>query len=442
MAPAPIDGLRRIGPGGCLVPSTSSEIDDHDDGQGLRDRAQRTLGAGAAQRRGIHQSPARRGQDRGRHRARRNHRRGGVAPRRGGGHRHHGFRRRSRVRRRGGRHRRRCHQARADPVRLQGGPAGRHDAQDARGDGQGPSGAHHQAGRPPAQHADHRRDADRQAAANRQRDARDLRAAGPPSRHAGAEAATRGSRVRRHVPEAIRGTRPPRDVAESPARRVSRQGDGRRSEPARRSQHRRRGHRARQTPLEHLRKDDPEGQGVRRDLRHRRHPRGGGVGEGLLRRARMHSRALEARGGPFQGLRRDAEVQSLPEPPHDGDRSGRQAARDPDPHPRDAPTRRMGRGGPLGVQGGSRHPRHRLAEPDHRLANRRRRSDAVHGEPEDRSRTGRDLRVHPQGTGDRPADRVGTGRFRLRRAHRDREHVHRRPGERSTRSAHPRTPVR
>ena len=68
-------------------------------------------------------------------------------------------RRRARVRRRGRRDRRRRHQARADPVRLQGGAAGRHDAQDARGDGQGPPGPDHQAVRPAAQHAHDRGDA-------------------------------------------------------------------------------------------------------------------------------------------------------------------------------------------------------------------------------------------------------------------------------------------
>ena len=44
-------------------------------------------------------------------------------------------RRRARLRRRGRGDRRRRHQARADPVRLARGAAGRHDAQDARGDG-------------------------------------------------------------------------------------------------------------------------------------------------------------------------------------------------------------------------------------------------------------------------------------------------------------------
>ena len=57
--------------------------------------------------------------------------------------------------------RRRRHQAGADPLRLPGGAAGRHHAQDAGGDGQGPAGPDHQAGRPPAQPAHHRRHAAR-----------------------------------------------------------------------------------------------------------------------------------------------------------------------------------------------------------------------------------------------------------------------------------------
>ena len=44
--------------------------------------------------------------------------------------------------------------------------------------------------------------------------------------------------------------------------------------------------------------------------------------------------------------------------------------------------------------------RHRLAEPDHRLAGRHHRSGRVHGEPEDRPRAGRGLRVHAEGSGD------------------------------------------
>ena len=112
-------------------------------------------------RRALHPPPAVGGPDRGRPRPRRRHRGRRPAARRGRGHRRHARRRRRRVRRRGGRHRRRRHQARPRPVRLQGGPAGRHHAQDAGGDGQGPPGPDHQAGRPAAQHAHARRHARR-----------------------------------------------------------------------------------------------------------------------------------------------------------------------------------------------------------------------------------------------------------------------------------------
>ena len=131
-------------------------------------------------------------------------------------------RRRARVRRRGGRHRRRRHQARAHPVRLQGGPAGRHHAQDAGGDGQGPAGPDHQAGRPPAQHAHHRGHAGGEAGAHRPGDARHLRAAGPPPRHAGDEAAARGPRVRGAAPEALRRDRPHGRHPDARARRLPR----------------------------------------------------------------------------------------------------------------------------------------------------------------------------------------------------------------------------
>ena len=81
-----------------------------------------------------------------------------------------------------GGHRRRGHQARPAAVRLQGGPAGRHGAQDARGHGQRLAGARHQAGRPAAQHADPGGDAGVEAAPDRPGDPRHLRAAGPPAR--------------------------------------------------------------------------------------------------------------------------------------------------------------------------------------------------------------------------------------------------------------------
>ena len=71
----------------------------------------------------------------------------------------------------------------------------------------------------------------REAAAHRPGDARHLRAAGPPPRHAGAEAAARRPRVRLAVPEALRRARPPRQHPHPRARHVPRQGAGRGRRP-------------------------------------------------------------------------------------------------------------------------------------------------------------------------------------------------------------------
>ena len=117
------------------------------------------------------------------------------------------------VRCRGRGDRRRRHQARTPAVRLQGGPAGRDDAQDAGGDGPRPARAHHQARRPPAQHAHHRGDAQREAAAHRPGDARHLRAAGPSPRHAGAEAAARRPR---RSPRCTRSASPSSTTSSAP----------------------------------------------------------------------------------------------------------------------------------------------------------------------------------------------------------------------------------
>ena len=83
------------------------------------------------------------------------------------GHGHDARRDRALVRGRRRRHRRRRHQARAGPVRLQRGPAGRHHAQDAGGHGPRPAGPDHQARRPPPQHAHHRGDAGVEAGPHR-----------------------------------------------------------------------------------------------------------------------------------------------------------------------------------------------------------------------------------------------------------------------------------
>ena len=80
---------------------------------------------------------------------------------------------------------------------------------------------------------------------------------------------------------------------------------------------------------------------------------------------------------------------------------------------------------------------HRLAEPDHRLAGRRQRSGRVHGEPEDRPRAGRGVRVHAEGPRRLAADRRDDGRLRLRGPHRGRPPLHRRQGQRPARVARP-----
>ena len=192
-----------------------------------------------------------------------------------------------------------------------------------------------------------------------------------------------------------------------------------------------------QAPLEHLREDGRAGPGVRRHLRPRRGAGDRRLDEGLLRRARVHPRAVAAGGGPVQGLHRDAQVQPLPEPPHHGDRADGQADRGADPHARDAPAGGVGRRRPLGLQGRHVERRHRLAEPDHRLAGRGQRPGAVHAEPEDRPRAGRGVRVHAEGSGDHAAGRVDGRRLRLRRAHRGRPRLHRRQGQRPARVARP-----
>ena len=130
----------------------------------------------------------------------------------------------------------------------------------------------------------------------------------------------------------------------------------RRALPARRGRDRGGGHRAPEEPLEHLREDGRAGQGVRRDPRPRGDPRHRDRGEGLLGRARGGARPLAAGAGPVQGLHQLAEVQPLPVAAHDRRRSPREAARDPDPHPGDAPPGRARHRRPLGLQG-RRHER-------------------------------------------------------------------------------------
>ncbi len=124
-----------------------------------------------------------------------------------------------------------------------------------------------------------------------------------------------------------------------------------------RGRHHRRDHRARQALLFHLREDDPQGQGIQRDLRSHGDARPGRFDPGLLRRGRDHPLAVEADAGALQGLHRGPEAEHVPVAAHDGRRARGPAAGNPDPHPRHAPHRRIRGGGALALQG--RPPRFR-----------------------------------------------------------------------------------
>ena len=114
------------------------------------------------------------------------------------------------------------------------------------------------------------------------------------------------------------------------------------------------GHRDRspQALLLRLPEDDRGGPRLRADLRPRRGAGARRDGARLLRGAGGAARAVEPRAGAVQGLHRDAEVQHVPVAAHDGHRPRRQAGRDPDPHPHDAPPGRVRRRRALEVQGG------------------------------------------------------------------------------------------
>ena len=178
-----------------------------------------------------------------------------------------------------------------------------------------------------------------------------------------------------------------------------------------------------------------------RDARHRRARRRGGDAR-LLRRARAHPLALEADAGPVQGLHRDAEVQRLPLPPHDGDRAGGPAARDPGAYPRDARDRRPRGRCALGLHA-------RRAPLDEARRRRVERVGALaHGHPRRRGRRARvrqelphrplrrgGVRLHAEGRGEDAARRRDADRLRVRGPHRRRAPHRRREGQRPDRAA-------
>src|SRR5437588_422015 len=126
--------------------------------------------------------------------------------------------------------------------------------------------------------------------------------------------------------------------------------------------------------------------------------------------------------GPVQGLHRNAEVQPLPVPAHDGDRTGGTPARDPGAHPRDARDGRARDRRALALQGRpASEDRRGMGElgssADGGAARHDRRAGRVHARVPDGSRRRRGLRVHSQRRGEDAALRLDADRLRLRGAH-------------------------
>ena len=109
---------------------------------------------------------------------------------------------------------------------------------------------------------------------HRPRDARRLRPARAPPRGPAGQVAARGPRVRDAAAQALRRDRPDGRVADARARAVRRRRERAPARQARRRGDRRRALGSPEAPVEHLREDGRQRQGVRRDLRPRRAARG------------------------------------------------------------------------------------------------------------------------------------------------------------------------
>ena len=226
-----------------------------------------------------------------------------------------------------------------------------------------------------------------EAASDRARDDRDLRADRAPARIWRVKWDLEDLALRYLDPDAYR------DIAERVAKKRDEREeavahvDRRAQERVREGRHRGRHHR----PPEALLLDPQEdAQGPRllddlrpdRGARHRRH------GQGLLRRARRGARDVEAAARAVQRLHRDAQAEHVPVAAHDGRRPGRRPARGADPHLGDAPHQRVRHRGALALQ--RRRQERRLRAEAHlaalaaRVAERHARLAHVHGEPQAR----------------------------------------------------------
>ena len=350
----------------------------------------------------------------------------GAPPRRGRGHGHRPRGHPGRVRGRDRDPRRGRHEADPDELPEPRAGRGRELPEDDRRDGAGRARHPDQARRPPPQHAHDRVPGQAGAGAEGEGDARGLRAARAPARYPRPQVGARGPLVRDPAPAQVRGDQ--RDGRRQACRPRGRRDPGRRGPAgrAREGRHPRRDLGPREALLLDLRQDGQEGPRVQRDLRPHRDARDrGALGRGgdarLLRRARPHPLALEADAGPVQGLRRDAEVQPLPLAPHDRDRAGGDAARDPGPDARDARRGGVRDRGALGLQ--ARQGREtgrgvaRLGQVADGLAAGRGRPARVHEDVSHRPLRRRGLRVHAEGRGQDASDGGDADRLRVRRAH-------------------------
>ena len=142
--------------------------------------------------------------------------------------------------------------------------------------------------------------------------------------------------------------------------------------------------------------------------------------------------------GPLQRLHRDAQAQHVPVAAYDGGRARRRPARSADSHLGDAPHLRVRHRGALALQrrrARTTTSRSSLAALAARVAERHARLAHVHGEPE--ARPVRHAGFHLLAQGRRVLD-AGNGdaaRLRLPRAHRRRPPLRRREGQRQDRPA-------
>ncbi|GIU89535.1 MAG: hypothetical protein KatS3mg010_0634 [Acidimicrobiia bacterium] len=344
----------------------------------------------------------------------------------------------ARVRRRGRGDRRRRHQARPAAVRLEGGAAGRDDAQDARGDGEGRPGAAHQARRPAAQHADDRVAAGGEAgahrAARRSTSTRRWRTGSACRTSSGSSRTSRSRRCTRSATPRSSShgvAAPPRSATRPPCGSSTPSRRGCRScsiaaEVTGRPKHL-------WSIYEKMVVKGKEFDEIN-DL----------VGVRVIvdsvkdcyARARLDPRALATGTGPVQGLRGDAQVQPVPVAAHHGRRTAGQARRGPDPHARDAPPGRVRRRRALALQG--------AGSPAEDLAWLSRLVDWQQ-ETDDPAEFMASLKIDleqdevfvftPKGDGRHPAGGRHAGRLRLRDPHRGRPPLHRRAGQRPARPA-------